>query len=75
MTDYNQFENVTSYLEKYQNGEDVDSSELGKDAVKYEHCVEWLEKKTPEAVGDLSLIHIFPGGRYEHRETVYLYKF
>lgn len=52
MTDYNQFENVTSYLEKYQNGEDVDSSELGKDAVKYEHCVEWLEKKTPEAVGD-----------------------
>ena len=42
---------VTSYLEKYQNGEDVDSSELGKDAVKYEHCVEWLEKK-------LSLIHI-----------------
>ena len=28
-----------------QNGEDVDSSELGKDAVKYEHCVEWLEKK------------------------------
>lgn len=30
----------------------MDSSELGKDAVKYEHCVEWLEKKTPEAVGD-----------------------
>lgn len=52
MTDYNQFEKVTSYLEKYQNGEEVDSSELGKDAIKYEHCVEWLEKKTPEAVGD-----------------------
>ena len=45
MTDYNQFEKVTSYLEKYQNGEEVDSSELGKDAIKYEHCVEWLEKK------------------------------
>ncbi len=52
MTDYNQFEKVTSYLEKYQNGEEVDSAELGKDAVKYEHCVQWLKEQSPEAVGD-----------------------
>lgn len=52
MTDYKQFETITSSLEKYQNGEEVDSSELGKDAVKYEHCVEWLEKKTPETVAN-----------------------
>ena len=52
MTDYNQFEKVTSYLEKYQNGEEVDSAELGKDAVKYENCVQWLEEQAPAAVGD-----------------------
>lgn len=52
MTDYNQFVKVTEALERYQAGEKVDAAELGKDAIKYEHCVDWLENKSPEAVGD-----------------------
>lgn len=52
MTDYDQFTNVTAYLDKYLAGEEVDSSDLGKDAVKYEHCVQWIEEKDPVAIGD-----------------------
>lgn len=53
MCDYNQFVKITDCLERYQNGEEVDAiAELGKDAVKYNTCIEWIENQTPEALGD-----------------------
>ncbi len=49
MTDYNQYTRVKDALAK---GLDVDVTELGKDASKYNSCVAWLTEQDPDGVGD-----------------------
>lgn len=49
MTDYNQYTRVTDALAK---GLNVDVTELGKDASKYNSCVAWLTEQDPDGVGD-----------------------
>lgn len=51
-TDYQQFEQVTAALEKYEKGEEVDIKALGKNAIKYNNSVAFMETGAPEGVGD-----------------------
>ena len=49
LTDYNQFVKIKAALAK---GADADVTALGKDASKYNSCVNWMTKKDPNGVGD-----------------------
>ncbi len=52
MTDYNQFIQIKEAVNKYKAGEEVDTSDLGKNVSKYNSCVAWLTSKDPSGVGD-----------------------
>ncbi|ULT58718.1 extracellular solute-binding protein [Neobacillus drentensis] len=49
LTDYNQFVKIKEAIAK---GNNVDVTELGKDASKYNSIVNWKTKKDPNGVGD-----------------------
>ena len=49
LTDYNQFVKIKAALAK---GTNADVTALGKDASKYNSCVNWITKKDPNGVGD-----------------------
>lgn len=51
-TDYDQYVQVSSALEAFEAGEEVDTVALGKNSAKYFNCVEFVENQTPAAVAD-----------------------
>lgn len=52
MNDYNQFVQVKDAFDRWQAGEDVDTSALGTNLSKFESCVNWVESQDPNGVGD-----------------------
>ena len=52
MNDYNQFIQVKEAVDKWLNGEEVDTSALGTNISKYESCVNWVTSQDPNGVGD-----------------------
>lgn len=52
MTDYNQYIQIHDAVQRYLAGEEVDTSELGKNVSKFNSCVNWVEKQDPNGVGD-----------------------
>jgi putative aldouronate transport system substrate-binding protein len=52
MNDYNQYIQVKDAFDRYQAGEDVDTSALGTNLSKYESCVNWVTSQDPNGVGD-----------------------
>ena len=52
MTDYNQFVQVKAAVDKWLAGEEVDTSELGKNVSKFNSCVAWNTSQDVNGVGD-----------------------
>lgn len=52
MTDYNQFVQVTDALKQKDEGKEVDAAALGKNAVKYQNCLNFIKDGDPTGVGD-----------------------
>ncbi len=51
-TDYNQYIQISEAVQKYLNGEEVDSADYGKNGSKLDSCIEWLESYDTTGVGD-----------------------
>ena len=52
MNDYNQYLQVKDAFDRWQAGEDVDTSSLGTNVSKFESCVNWVTSQDPNGVGD-----------------------
>ncbi len=52
MTDYNQYVQVKDAVDRYIAGEEVDTSQLGKNVTKYLNCVKWIDSKDKAGIGD-----------------------
>lgn len=52
MTDYNQFVQVKAAVDKWLAGEEVDTSDLGKNVSKFNSCVAWNTSQDVNGVGD-----------------------
>ena len=52
MTDYNQYVQIHDAVGRWLAGEQVDTSELGKNVSKFNSCVNWNESQDVNGVGD-----------------------
>ena len=52
MTDYNQYVQVHDAVQRWLAGEEVDTSELGKNVSKFNACVNWVTSQDVNGVGD-----------------------
>ena len=52
MNDYNQYLQVKDAFDRWQAGEDIDTSALGTNVSKYNSCVNWITSQDPNGVGD-----------------------